>query len=146
MNSTISASSPDAVIGLSDEELETLYSMAHQLHTGGMRAKAHDLFAFIAACRPRSIRYNKALGISLMSNSDYEAAIPVLATAMLCSPGSDPALSVACAECLALTNRRQQARRLFKKARVLLLQQNDCDEIARLTAHTDGWLNILKDR
>lgn len=119
--------------------------MAHQLHAGGMRIKAHELFAFIAASRPRSIRYNKALGISLMSNGDYEAALPILTMAMLCgSPGGDPALPVACAECMALTNRRQQARRLFKRARALLLQQSGTPEIARLAAHTNGWLNILK--
>jgi tetratricopeptide (TPR) repeat protein len=146
MNSITPASSSGNRFNLNDDELEALYSMAHQLHTGGMRSKAHDLFVFIAACRPRTIRYNKALGVSLMSNGDYEAAIPILATAILCSPGNDPALSVACAECLALTNRHQQARRLFKKAKTMLRQHDSRPEINRLATHADGWLTILKDR
>jgi Flp pilus assembly protein TadD len=111
-----------------------------------MRGKAHDLFVYVAACKPQSIRYGKALGISLMSNDDYEAAIPVLAAAMLCSSGKDPSLSVACAECLALTNRHGQARRLFRQAKRLLQQHEGSPDIERLTSHTDGWLSILKDR
>ncbi|MDB5774985.1 MAG: hypothetical protein JWP38_1118 [Herbaspirillum sp.] len=146
MNSTLSVSSPHPVFDLGDDELEALYSTAHQLYTGGMRSKAHDLFAFVASCKPRSIRYNKALGVSLMSNGEHEAAIPVLAAAMLCSSDSDPSLPVACAECLALTNRHRQARRLFKQARNLLRQCAGSPDIDRLIAHTDGWLSILKDR
>jgi tetratricopeptide (TPR) repeat protein len=144
MNSTHPVSISNTA-ALDDEKIEALYSTAHQLHTSGMRAKAHDLFAFIAAYRPRSIRFNKAFGISLMSNGDYEAAIPVLATAILCNPENDPALSVACAECLALTNRHRQARDLFQKARRLLQEQTDSDELRRLSMHTDGWLAILEN-
>lgn len=146
MNASPSLSSfaADAMPG--DEEIESLYSVAHQLYTGGMRSKALDLFAFIAACRPRSARFNKALGISLMSNGDYEAAIPVLATAMLCDADGDPALSVACAECMALTKRYRHAGRLFEKAKILLQPSLDCPAMQRLDAHANAWLSILKDR
>lgn len=140
-----SKTSPDAgkapVIG--DEEIEILYSMAHHLHTGGMRAKAHELFALVAAYRPRSVRYNKALGISLMGNGEYEKAIPVLAAAMLCNAETDHALSVAFAECLALTSRRPQALRLFQKAKVSLEAGGDCAETERLRRHTERWLTVL---
>jgi Flp pilus assembly protein TadD len=146
MNARTSPFTTDARPNLGDEEIESLYRMAHQLYSSGMRTKAHEVFAFIAAYKPRSIRFNKALGISFMSNGEYEAAIPVLATAMLCDPDSDPALYVACAECLALTERHQQAGRLFKKAKVLLQNQQDCLETQRLDAHADGWLTILKYR
>ncbi|RXZ38766.1 hypothetical protein D9O50_04510 [Oxalobacteraceae bacterium CAVE-383] len=117
--------------------------MAHQLHTGGMRAKARELFALVAAYRPRSVRYGKALGLSLMGNGEYEKAIPVLAAAILCNPESDPALSVAFAECLALTNRRQQAKRLFQKARIALGTADGCTETMRLHQHAERWLAIL---
>jgi tetratricopeptide (TPR) repeat protein len=128
---------------MGDEEIETLYSIAHQLHTGGMRAKAHDLFALVAAYRPRSIRYNKALGISLMGNGAYEEAVPILATAILCNTEDDPSASLAFAECLALTDRRQQALPLFQKARAQLKDRGDCPETRRLSAHADRWLAVL---
>lgn len=129
-----------------DEELEALYSQAHQLHHSGMQAKAHDLFFFIANCRPGSPRYCKALGVSLMSAGNYEAAVPILAVALLHDGGTDLALPVACAECLALTGRRPLARRLFEQANTMLrLRQNPpgCD---RLIAHTEAWLKILKEQ
>ncbi|HEY4318346.1 MAG TPA: tetratricopeptide repeat protein [Herbaspirillum sp.] len=135
------AAKPAPAIG--DEEIETLYSIAHQLHSGGMRAKALDLFALVAAYRPRSIRYNKALGISLMGSGDYEKAIPILATAILCDTEDDPSLAVAFAECLALTDRRRQALRLFQKARIRLNDHADLPEAERLLAHADRWMAIL---
>jgi tetratricopeptide (TPR) repeat protein len=133
------------VTDYSDEELETLYRQAHQLHYSGMHAKAHDLFYFIARCRPQSTRYCKALGVSLMSGGNYAAAVPVLTAAMRHDNGDDPALPVACAECLALTGQRRQARRLFEQARVMLQHQQALPEFSRLSTHTEIWLNILKD-
>lgn len=131
-------------LDFSDAELDALYRQAYQLHTGGMRAKARDLFSFLAACRPQ--RYNKALGIVLMSEENYTAAIPVLTAAMLCDVNDDAALPVACAECLALTGQHQQALQVFKNAKKMLLKKPRNPESIRLTAHTDGWLSILKGK
>lgn len=138
---------PDATRSLeyTDDELEALYSQAHHLHQSGMQAKAYDLFLFIASCRPYSPRYCKALGVSLMSNGNYEAAVPVLAAALLHDGGNDIALPVACAECLALTGRKPEARRLFEQARIMLSHQQDLPESQRLAAHTEAWLKILKE-
>lgn len=139
------ATDATGAVEYTDDELEALYSQAHHLHQSGMQAKAYDLFSFIASCRPYSPRYCKALGVSLMSNGNYEAAIPVLAAALLHDGGNDIALPVACAECLALTGRKPEACRLFEQARIMLAHQQDLPDSQRLAAHTEAWLKILKE-
>lgn len=139
------ATNANGAVEYTDDELEALYSQAHHLHQSGMQAKAHDLFFFIASCRPYSSRYCKALGVSLMSNGNYEAAVPVLAAALLHDGGNDIALPVACAECLALTGRKPEARRLFEQAKIMLTHQQHLPDSQRLAAHTEAWLKILKE-
>jgi tetratricopeptide (TPR) repeat protein len=90
---------PNSRARFSDDELEAVYTIGYRLSARQMYEEAYGIFATLLLFRPRSVRYLKAAGLCLMGMRRYQSAILPLSAALLLDD-RDPAIALACGECL----------------------------------------------
>ena len=101
-------------IGLGEQEIEAIYTLAFEQYQQGRYADAIKHFAFIVFHDPLNIKAFKGLGSALQMSGKYQEALFYLTFAII-DDDSDLQTALQIAECLLHVQQRDDAKRLLKK-------------------------------
>jgi type III secretion system low calcium response chaperone LcrH/SycD len=96
----------------SSADLETIYTLAYNLYSGGRYDEALRYFAFLTLYRPTDRKFLLGLAATQQAGRAYEAAIQTYAFITLLDP-TDPGPTLRIGECLMQMGQLEEARDSF---------------------------------
>ena len=124
----------------SRDELEAVYSLAHNLYSSGKFEEALRYFAFLTLYKPTDGKYLLGLGSSQQMARRFEAAIQTYSFLTLLDP-SDPGPTLRIGECLMYLGLVDEARDSLNMV-VAMASASGKHEAAKLRA--EGLLDALR--
>ena len=121
------------------EELETVYGLAHNLYSTGRFDEALRYFAFLTLYRPTDPKFLLGLAASQQMSRNYEAAIQTYSFLTLLDP-TDPGPTLRIGECLMLLGQADEARDSF---RMVIALANASGQHGPLKARAEGLLQVM---
>ena len=121
---------------ITDDEINTIYAVAHQLYEHGKYEKAHDIFSYLCLLDHKEPRYFLGMGACRQLCNQHEQALAAYGHAAILHP-YDPRPSYHAGECLIALNRPTEALEALK-ATMILCKDSDKVPIGRVRSLIQG--------
>lgn len=102
--------------GLSDEQMEAIYSIAFNCYSAGKYQEASEVFTWLSMCNPFQGKYWLGLGASLQMTGKFEPAQYAYAMSAVTGQPGDPVPHLYAAECCLAQGQKDDARKALKMA------------------------------
>ncbi len=125
---------------LSDQDMETVYSVAYNLYNGGKYEDAAKTFRFLCFYDHLELKYWKGLAASLQLMESYKDALAAYSMAMLLDM-TDPVTTMHAADCHLALGNRQEAMDAFECS---VVSAQDEPKYAEVKTRSQAMLDLLK--
>lgn len=131
------------ILKLTNEDMETIYSIAYSLYNGGQYAKAHAFFQLLTLCDQLTSKYWIGLGACRQMMGQYQDAIYAYGFATLTDPTFPPEPNFHAGECAMALNNLEDARKAFEGVVTLSGSQK---QFAQLVARAKAMLSTIEKK
>lgn len=129
--------------GLSDQQLEAIYSVAYNHYQADQFPEAIAVFSWLCLLNPHQSRFWAGLGSSSQMNGDYENAINAYGYASLTGDAHEPSHYLQIAECCLGLGRKDEALEALADAERLSAQSTEHRSVAE---RATGLIALLQEQ